>query len=77
MTREPPPLPQLRDPMSGRADVGDSHSSSLIAAAPDLLAALIMVRDADDDCGSDGFSRIPPVARSVIDRAIAKAEGRT
>lgn len=50
----------------------ESHAR-LIAAAPDLLEALVMVRDADDDSGKDGLPRIPGAARSKIDRAIAKA----
>lgn len=48
----------------------------LIGAAPDILEALIMVRDADDDCRQDGLPTIPAPARAKIDRAIAKAEGR-
>ena len=47
----------------------------LIAAAPDLLEALKMVRDADDDCKRDGLPTIPPAARATIDVAIAKATG--
>jgi hypothetical protein len=50
---------------------------SLIAAAPELLAALEMVRDADNDCRLDGLKTIPPSARAKIDAAIAKAEGIT
>lgn len=50
-------------------------NARLIAAAPDLLHALIMVRDADNDCHKDGLQTIPPVARHCIDAAIAKAEG--
>lgn len=49
----------------------------LIAAAPDLLEALEMVRDADEDCKSDGLPTIPDIARAKIDRAIAKAKGET
>ncbi len=48
----------------------------LMAAAPDLLEALYMVRDADNDCHKDGLPTIPPAARRFIDTAIAKAEGR-
>jgi hypothetical protein len=48
----------------------------LIAAAPDLLEALEMVRDADDDCKRDGLKTIPSMARIRIDRAIAKATGQ-
>ena len=47
----------------------------LIAAAPELLEALVMVRDADEDCKRDGLPTIPPAARAKIDAAIAKAEG--
>lgn len=43
--------------------------------ASDLYSALVMVRDADDDCEKDGLPTIPPGARSRIDAAIAKAEG--
>lgn len=53
-------------------DVQEANAH-LIAAAPDLLEALVMVRDADDDSGKDGLPRIPGAARSKIDRAIAKA----
>ncbi len=48
----------------------------LICAAPDLLEALIMIRDADEDCKRDGLPTIPAVARAKIDAAIAKAEGK-
>ena len=48
----------------------------LIAAAPDLLEALEMVRDADDDCKMDGLPTIPGPARAKIDAAIAKAKGQ-
>lgn len=41
----------------------------------ELLAALIMVRDADNDCHADGLQTIPQIARAKIDAAIAKAEG--
>lgn len=49
--------------------------SRLIAAAPDMLEALVMIRDADEDCRKDGLPTLPPLARFKIDRAIAKAEG--
>ncbi|WP_457659544.1 hypothetical protein [Sinorhizobium medicae] len=42
----------------------------------DLLDALVMVRDADQDCKSDGLPTIPPIARAKIDNAIAKSEGQ-
>lgn len=50
-------------------------NTHLIAAAPELLEALTMVRDADEDCRRDGLPTIPAPARAVIDAAIAKAEG--
>jgi hypothetical protein len=47
----------------------------LIKAAPDLLAALEMIRDADDDCKADGLFTIPAPTRAAIDAAIANATG--
>jgi len=41
----------------------------------ELLEALVMVRDADDDCLADGLPNIPSMARAKIDAAIKKAEG--
>lgn len=38
----------------------------------ELLAALLMVRDADDDCKRDGLQTIPSMARNFIDANIAK-----
>lgn len=51
----------------------DRANARLIAAAPDLYAALEMVRDADNDCRSDGFKTIPAPARAKIDAALALA----
>jgi hypothetical protein len=51
-------------------------NAHLIAAAPDLLEALTMVRDADEDLMRDGVPGMPWPARRKIDAAIAKAEGR-
>jgi len=51
-------------------------NAKLIAAAPDLLHALTMVRDADEDCKRDGLPTIPAPARACIDAALAKAEGK-
>lgn len=50
-------------------------NAALIAASPDLLAALEMVRDADDDCRKDGLPTMPPLVRGKVDHAIAKATG--
>lgn len=36
-----------------------------------LWLALMMVRDADEDCKRDGLPTIPPVARSRIDTALS------
>lgn len=57
------------------ADCDSAEWAILIAAAPDLLAALEMVRDADEDCKTDALRRIPEMARQAIDAAIAKARG--
>lgn len=50
-------------------------NARLIAAAPEMLEALEMVRDADDDCKRDGLPTIPLAARAKIDAAIEKATG--
>ena len=41
----------------------------------DLLEALVMVRDADNDCRADGLPTMPQAARAKINAAIAKATG--
>ena len=67
------------EPAIGRAyGAGEEvrANARLIAAAPDLYQALVMVRDADNDCRKDGLNTIPDVPRAVIDAAIAKAEGQ-
>jgi hypothetical protein len=48
-----------------------AHYSSEIER---LREALIMVRDADDDCHKDGFPTIPPMARAKIDKALGEKE---
>ena len=45
----------------------------LISAAPELLEALEMVRDADNDNGR----KMPTPARAKVDAAIAKATGNS
>lgn len=62
----------------GSESEGDTPTDAdlaLISAAPDLYSALVMVRDADDDCKEDGLPTIPPMARAMIDAALAKADG--
>ncbi|MBP9786055.1 MAG: hypothetical protein KBC72_00485 [Acinetobacter sp.] len=53
----------------------NTFDEKLIGAAPELLEALEMVRDADNDCKLDGLQTIPPIARAKIDKAINKARG--
>lgn len=58
-----------------RMFVGEAEANArLIAASPDLLDALVMVRDADDDVKLDGRRGIPSSARAKIDAAIGLAE---
>lgn len=54
-------------------DKHDLPNAKLLAAAPDLLEALEMVRDADEDCRKDGLRTIPAAARARIEAALAKA----
>ena len=68
-------VPPMPEGMEGVAPVVWLDQSRLIAAAPDMLEALVMIRDADEDCRKDGLPTLPPLARFKIDRALAKAEG--
>lgn len=52
-------------------------NAHLVGASSDLYEAIVMVRDADNDCKADGLPTILPAARAKIDAAIAKAEGRS
>lgn len=60
---------------------GDNYGESikpLIAAAPDMLAALKMLRDADDIAILEGYSGgMGPDQRSKVDAVISKAKGKT
>ena len=60
---------------SDGSEVELEANAMLIVAAPDLLKALEMVRDADEDCKRDGLKCMPSFARAKIDAAIAKAKG--
>ncbi len=48
-------------------------NARLIAAAPDLLAALTLVRDLDDEAAQTGLPIMREKTRAKIDAAIAKA----
>lgn len=71
MTREPPQLPQIRDPMSGRADVGDDDETVavLLSAAKSALFVLQIVNQREPGTNESG-------AIATLEAAIAKAEGR-
>jgi len=52
-------------------------NARLIAAAPDMLAALKMLRDADDMDVREGVSgTMGPEQRGIVDAVLAAAEGR-
>jgi hypothetical protein len=68
-----------RGPETGNADdrALAEANARLIAAAPELLEALLMVRDAELDVRADeGRGNMPNGALAKIEAAIAKAEGR-
>lgn len=52
-----------------------SRLGQLEHVSKELLEALEMIRDADDDCKRDGLPAIPDPARAKIDAAITKAKG--
>lgn len=66
------PLTSALVPLTPEAVEANAH---LLTAAPLMLSALEMVRDADDDCGRDGLTMLPPAARARIDHALATAKG--
>lgn len=55
-----------------RMDALTKEHRALKVERDELLEALLMVRDADDDCKRDGLPTIPASARARIDAAIAK-----
>lgn len=63
--------------MRARTQGEAEANARLITAAPDLIEALEMVRDADIDNKMNGNVGIPSVARAKIDAAIAKARGQS
>jgi len=71
-----PDKPETKSQIKAREDLKNSrYKWKLQAAAPEMLGALEMVRDADNDCKRDGLPCIPTFARQKIDEAIAKATG--
>lgn len=53
---------------------GDQRRQEVIRkAAPELYEALVMVRNADEDCRRDGLQTISPAARAKIDASLHKA----
>jgi len=66
----------LGDPPDTRVTAADLKA--VIDERAVLLAALEMVRDADEDCKRDGLPRwCTDIARGRIDAAIAKARGQS
>lgn len=76
-TPGPWPLETVKTSVGTCHKIGDEllANARLISAAPEMLAALEMVRDADNDCHRDGLETIPRPARQKIDAALAKARG--
>jgi hypothetical protein len=56
-------------------DVDTEEHARLIAAAPDMLSVLTMLRDADDMGKPDGQNFMGAEMRAAVDDAIAKVEG--
>lgn len=61
-------------PVGGLEPERSQGNAFLIAAAPDLLAACKLAESA---IGGDGEPAVSAAAMEVLDRAIAKAEGRS
>lgn len=71
-----PNKPETKGKIKARENLEKQRAKwRLQAAAPEMLDALEMVRDADNDCKRDGLPCIPTPARQKIDEAIAKATG--
>ena len=68
---------------AGRANIrvfGKANAAFIVRAVnahDGLVKALQMIRDADNDCKSDGLPRIPAAARATIDAVLAKANSHS
>lgn len=51
--------------------------ATAVNAHDQLVEALEMVRDADEDCKRDGLATIPPTARAKIDAALKLARTKS
>lgn len=65
------------DRVEAEAVAESKRKLTLYAAAPAMLNALEVVRDAYDDCQRDGVATFPETARQIIGAAIALATGET